>query len=107
MSSGLTATYLEMTSISSRCSAGRKSALAASPLRSCAISSDRRFLAISAVFFFSPKRRARKDISLASEQALDEARLLVVHEAQVAGFAEEARDHVGIGFRHVRALQVN
>src|SRR5690606_30288876 len=107
MSSGLTETYLEITSISSRCSAGRKSAAGLPPERSWAISSDRRFLAISAVFFFSPNSLDRKDMSLSSEQALDQAGLLVIDEAQRAVLAEEAADHVGVGLGNVRALEVD
>src|SRR5690242_13345749 len=107
MLSRFTLTYLEITSISSCCSAGRKSAAAEAPLRSWAMISCRRSLATAAVFGFWPNSNVSRDMSLSSEQALEQARLLVIDEAQRQAFAEEAADHVGVGLGDVAAVHVD
>src|SRR5574343_553098 len=106
MSSGFTFTYLEMTSISSRCSCGRKLA-AEAPSRSWAMISCRRSLATAAVFGLLPKSMESSDISLASEQALQQARFDVVHEAQRLLFAEETGDDVLVGLGGIGLLLVD
>src|SRR5690554_243739 len=109
MASWSTETYLEMTWSNSRCRAGRKSLLPESSPRSWAMRTDSRFLAMEAVvfFFFSPKSRERKDMSLPSEQALHQARFVIVHKAHWALLPKKTRHHVKIGFTHVGALEVD
>src|SRR5574340_1477700 len=102
MSSGLTGKYLEITATRSFCRSGRKSGpdrLA----RSCAMMSCRRSLATEAVAFFSPNMRESQDMSLASEQTFDQARLFVLDETQRVFFAEKTADRilVGVGDRRV------
>ena len=46
-------------------------------------------------------------MSLASEQALHQARLFEIDEAQGALLTEEACNHVGVGLGHVGALEVD
>src|SRR5690606_28335339 len=87
--------------------AGRKSAPRVALPCSRAMMSCRRSFATAAVRFFSPNSRESRDMSLASEQALHEAGLFIVHETQGAILAKEARDHVGIGFGYVGALEVD
>src|SRR5512138_1089290 len=106
MSSGLICTYLEITATRSFCRSGRKSG-PDRPARSRAMISCRRSLATEAVGFFSPKMRESQDMSLASEQALDQARLLVLGEAQRVLLAEEAADRVLVGLGDRRALLVD
>src|SRR5574343_143337 len=106
MSSGFTFTYWEMTSISSRCSCGRKLA-AEAPSRSWAMISCRRSLATAAVFGLLPKSMESSDISLASEQALEQARLDVIDIAQRLLLAEEAGDDVLVGLGSVGFLLVD
>src|SRR5574343_1737669 len=106
MSSGLTLTYLEMTSISSRCNWGRK-LTAEAPSRSWAMISCRRSLATAAVFGLLPKSMESSDISLASEQALQQAGFDVVHEAQVLRLAKEAADDVLVGLGRIGFLLVD
>src|SRR6185369_3127504 len=107
MSSVLTLTYLEITAISSRCRSGRKLTLLPPPSRSWAMISCRRSLATWAVFGWLPNSFWSQDMSLASEQALQEARLDVVHEAQRLVLAEEAGDHVVVGLGGVGFLLVD
>src|SRR3569832_1909313 len=106
MSSGLTGKYLEITATRSFCSSGRKAGPDAQA-RSCAMMSCRRSLATEAVAFFSPKMRESQDMSLASEQTLDQAWLLVLDEAQRVFFAEEAGDRILVGVGHRRAFLVD
>src|SRR5512139_1465583 len=107
MSSGFTLTYFEMTAISSRCRSGRKLAVLPPPSRSWAMISCSRSLATWAVFGLLPKSKDSSDISLASEQALQQARLDVVDEAQRLVLAEEAADHVMVGLGGVGFLLVD
>src|SRR3569832_2822388 len=106
MSSGLTGKYLEFTATRSFCSSGRNSGPDAQA-RSCAMMSCRRSLATEAVAFFSPNMRESQDMSLASEQTLDQAWLLVLDEAQRVFFAEEAGDRILVGVGHRRAFLVD
>src|SRR5574343_1209808 len=106
MSSGLILTYLEMTAISSRCRSGRKLALPP-PSRSWAMISCSRSLATAAVFGLLPKSMESSDMSLASEQALEQARLDVVDEAQGLLFAQETGDDILVGFGRIGLLLVN
>src|SRR5574343_1970557 len=100
MSSGLILTYLEMTAISSRCRSGRKLALPP-PSRSWAMISCSRSLATAAVFGLLPKSMESSDMSLASEQALQQAGFDVVHEAQGLRLAKEAADDVLVGLGRI------
>src|SRR6476646_5837668 len=104
MSSALTLVYFEITSISSRCRAGRKSG-PARVLRSRAMMICSRSLASLALFDLGGNRKESSAISLGPEDALQEARLFVAGKAQRQVGAEEAAYHVLVGFGHVGALE--
>src|SRR6476659_320620 len=106
MSSALTLVYFEITSISSRCSAGRKSG-PARLVRSRAMMICRRSLASLALFALGGNRKESRAISLCPKNALQESWLFVAGEPQRQVGAEEARHHVLVRFGHVGALEVN
>src|SRR5205085_6098914 len=101
-----TLVYFEITSISSRCSAGRKSG-PARLVRSRAMMIWRRSLAATALFGFCGNRNESKAMSLYPKDALQQTRLFIGSEAQRQVLAEEVRHHVLVGFGHVATLEVD
>src|ERR1700691_6301420 len=95
-----------MTANNALCIAGKKSG-PARPLRSRAMMICSRSFAALADLGLLLNRKESRAILLAFKNALEQTRLFVIREAHGDLLAEEAGDHILVGFRDVAAVDMD